>query len=101
MLGASMTAHLAGEQPAVHPADYVMGWELFGKAALRQGDWKVVSMPAADGGRTWELFDLATDPAETRDLSASQPERLAALVALWEAYAAENGVILPSERSGY
>lgn len=83
------------------PPDFVMDLELFGKAAIRQGDWKAVSMPAADGGRTWELLDLATDPAETRDLAASQPERLAALVALWEAYAADNGVILPSERSGY
>ncbi len=101
MQGVSMTAHLAGEQPSVHPADHVMGWELFGKGAIRQGDWKAVYMPAKEGAGTWELFDLATDPAETRDLARSNAERLAALVAQWDRYVAGNGVILPSERSGY
>jgi uncharacterized sulfatase len=51
--------------------------------AVRSGDWKlqVTDRPA----RTW-LFDLATDPTEARDLSASHPEKVAELTALMEAH---------------
>lgn len=44
--------------------------------ALRSGQWKLIAMP--DLGRR-ELYDLATDPAERRDLAAgaAETERLA------------------------
>ena len=45
-------------------------------AALRRGNWKLIH-PLA-GGAT-ELYDLAADPGESRDLSQQQPERTAAL----------------------
>jgi hypothetical protein len=45
---------------------------------------------------SWELFDLVTDPAESRDFLAAEPAPLAALVRLWDEYAARSGVILPS-----
>lgn len=55
-----------------------------GTAGLRAGSLKLVrGKPTAP----WELYDLATDQAETRDLAASRPEdvaRLAALHADWE-----------------
>jgi hypothetical protein len=30
----------------------------------------------------WELYDLAADPSESKDLAAAQPQKLASLVAL-------------------
>ena len=47
-------------------------------AALRQGDWKIVRTKPDE---PWQLFHLAHDVGETRDLAAAQPERLAQLVA--------------------
>jgi arylsulfatase A-like enzyme len=44
--------------------------------ALRSGSWKLVEW--FEDGRV-ELFDLAADPGEERDLAPSQPERAAAL----------------------
>jgi arylsulfatase A-like enzyme len=44
--------------------------------ALRSGSWKLVEW--FEDGRA-ELFDLAHDPGEERDLAPSQPERTAAL----------------------
>jgi arylsulfatase A-like enzyme len=41
--------------------------------AVRDGPWKLIEH--YEDGRA-ELFDLAADPAETRDLSAQQPERV-------------------------
>lgn len=42
---------------------------------LRDGQWKFIH--ELESGRS-KLFDLATDPDETRDLSVQQPERVAA-----------------------
>jgi arylsulfatase len=79
-----------------------VGTELFYRRALRKGDWKAVYLPKSDGiyprdgvgeGK-WQLFNLATDPAESNDLALTEPAKLAELVADWERYAAEKGVAL-------
>lgn len=91
--GTSWAAYLRGESAQVHQPDETTGWELFGHRAIRQGDWKIVAL----AGGAWQLFNLAEDPGETRDLAAEQPERLERLVAAWRTYAAETGVILPDK----
>lgn len=91
--GRSWAAYLNGAANSVHREKDATGWELFGNRALRQGDWKLVR--TIDG--QWELFNLADDPGETRDLAKSEPQRLSRLVAAWDAYAAEVGVVIPSE----
>ena len=110
MQGRSMLALLKGEAEAVHPADYAIGWELFGKRALRQGDWKIIYAtyhPDRDfrslGIKTdaWQLYNLAEDPAELKDLAESHPGKLTEMKMLWQEYAIRNNVILPSVISGY
>jgi len=83
--GRSLLPMLAGETGEVHPPDTVLGWELLGQRAVRQGQWKIVCdqrLPPAQ--RRWQLFDLAADPFEQHDLSSSNPERLATMERLWE-----------------
>jgi arylsulfatase A-like enzyme len=46
-------------------------------AGVRQGDWKVVWTAILPG--KVELFNLAQDPSETRDLAADEPARTKAL----------------------
>ena len=96
-----MAALLQGTSDRVHDADYAMGWELFGRRALRLGDWKIVWIWEPYGEGRWWLFDLSEDPAETRDLAAENPEKLAELVAAWDEYASDNGIVLPAADSGY
>jgi arylsulfatase A-like enzyme len=55
-------------------------WLHEGNKAIRVGDWKLV---AAKGG-AWELYDLATDRSETKDLAAAKPEKVKELADLWE-----------------
>jgi arylsulfatase A-like enzyme len=57
----------------------------YGKhTALRQGAWKIVRERTDE---PWQLFNLAEDLGETRDLASDQPERVAELssaLADWE-----------------
>ena len=99
--GRSMLPFVRGEVAAVHGDDFTMGWELFGRRALRRGDWKIVWLFEPYGPGRWELFDLGSDPTESRDLANAQPAKLAELVQAWDAYAAKNGVILPTRDMGY
>jgi arylsulfatase A-like enzyme len=58
-----------------------------GNRALRVGDWKLVS--AKQDGGAWELYDLATDRGEARNLAAAQPERVAEMARRWQQAADE------------
>jgi len=75
--------------------DYV-GWEIFGNRAVRQGDWKLRWQWKPLGKGDWELFNLAVDPAERKDLAAEHPDKVKALLVLWNDYVKTNHVILPS-----
>ncbi len=104
-------AALAGVETSAHAPDGVDLWPTLargkpsprrsiahhvesGRAALREGSWKLV----VNGGRAHEprevppraqLFDLSRDPSESRDLSSSEPDRTAALLARLRALEAE------------
>jgi arylsulfatase len=92
--GKSLTPLLSGETEAVRGSEDWIGEELFGNRMVRQGDWKLCNILKTAGGTgEWELFNLATDPGETTDLSKQEPGKTKALLALWEEYVAQNGVI--------
>lgn len=78
--GVSLLPTLLG-QPQPELRDRLLLWEFYEggyKVAARRGDWKVVR-PRLD--QPWELFDLASDPAETRDLASAHPDKVAAFEA--------------------
>ena len=47
------------------------------RAALRQGDWKLVWRTTLPGNV--ELFNVADDPSEAKNLATEHPEKVAAL----------------------
>ena len=77
----------------VHESQTATGWELFGRRAIRQGEWKAVFIPKPHGPGRWQLYDLAKDRGETDDLAARHPVMLATLLRLWDSYVEETGVI--------
>ena len=80
---------LFADPAAAFPGDpRMLFWEHEGNRAVRAGRWKLV----AKHERPWELYDLATDRTEVRDLAASQPERVAELSAAWQHWADRVGV---------
>jgi arylsulfatase len=94
MRGKSMVPYLKGQAEAVHDDQTGTGWELFGRRAIRQGNWKALHLPPPYGTGAWQLYDLSADPGEIKDMAESRPEKLAELLRLWDTYVAENGVIL-------
>lgn len=102
--GRSLLAYLQGKAPSVYSPDDAIGWELGGRKALRKGDWKIVHANAPWGKDRWELYNLAQDRTEQNDLAASNPAKLAELLADWRRYVADNGVLeIPglASRAGY
>jgi arylsulfatase len=91
--GRSMVPYLNRDSDRVHDDTVGTGWELFGRRAIRQGDWKALWLPQPWGTGDWQLYNLSGDPGEIVDLAEAQPEKLAELLRLWDRYVAENGVI--------
>jgi arylsulfatase A-like enzyme len=81
--GISLVPELIGEAAAGRKQsrhDYLY-WEIGGWTAIRQGNWRAVKPPRSGN---WELYDLASDPSESKDLAAAKPDSLAKLTALAE-----------------
>lgn len=76
--GRSLTATLRADA-AVERAS--LWWQHEGNRALRVGNYKIV---AAGESAAWELYDLSTDRAETKDLADAQPERVRAMAEQWQ-----------------
>jgi len=95
LIGKSWNRVLAGQAESPRAAQDYLAWEIFGNRAVRQGEWKLRWQWKAFGKGDWELFDLATDPAERNDLAAKRPDKVKTLLALWENYVHANNVILP------
>ncbi|NKB35721.1 MAG: sulfatase-like hydrolase/transferase [Gammaproteobacteria bacterium] len=110
MKGESMLSMLTGKSERVHNEEYVIGWELFSKRAVRKGDWKIVYEPfhkvlepRVAGIQTdkWQLYNLAQDPIELNDLSETHSEKLAEMIAYWDQYVADSGLVIPDSWEGY
>lgn len=93
MTGRSLEPVLTGQSDQVYGPDDLIGMEVSGNAALYKGDYKIVRNVAPVGDGVWRLFNIALDPGETDDLSASEPERFAALRADYATYAKNMGVL--------
>ena len=98
LLGKSLVPLLVGKSDAVRTDKDWIGEELFGNRAVRQGDWKLCYILKGAGGTgEWELFNIKTDPGETRDLSKETPDKRKELLALWDDYVKKNGVLLTND----
>ena len=100
--GTSMLPFLTGRELSIHDdQNFVMGWELFGRRAIRRGRWKLTWLFEPYGPEGWELFNVFDDIAESRDLSEDEPAIRRELLAHWEDYVTQNGVIVPTRDMSY
>jgi uncharacterized sulfatase len=81
----SLLPTLRGE-PEKQAAHGFLYWEFYeqgSKQAVRKGDWKAVRRPLLTG--TTELYDLAKDVGEAKDVAAEHPEVVASMEAMMKA----------------
>lgn len=86
---------------AVPPRRTTQYVEIYGHRAIYHDGWKAVTFHRpgqAYADDVWELYDLAKDFNETRDLAASRPDKLAELRAAWDREAAAHEVLPLDDR---
>ncbi len=91
--GVSLWPFLTGDHKSFRRDDYFVGWEVMGRGAVRQGDWKLLREKPPVGDYSFKLYNLAQDPTEMNDLADKYPEKYAEMKSLWQLYQEENGVI--------
>ncbi len=93
LAGTSLLPVLRGEAQRVHAPDESIHFEMSGNQAVFKGDLKLVKniLPVGDG--VWHLYDIRTDPGETRDLQDRLPDAFKAMQASYAAYASANGIL--------
>lgn len=64
-------------------------------AGVRYGKWKA----SKRNGRKWQLFDLSTDPGETKNLASTHSDKLEELLAAWNDWQADLANHKPSTTS--
>ena len=87
-----------GKAEVIRDDSEAVASEALGRRAVRQGRWKATWLEKPFGPDGWQLFDIVADPTERNDLANSKREKLNELILLWENYADEVGVVLPSTK---
>jgi len=83
--GISLKKEFEGQQSDAHEALF---WEHEGSKAVRKGQWKAV----AENNQPWELYNLATDRTETKNVAKSEPKLLQNLIELHQQWSVKVGV---------
>ncbi len=93
ILGRSWNSYMRGESDHIHPEDNITGWEFIGRQALRKGSYKIVRLPPPWGTGEWEMYNLAHDMAENRDLRHKESAKFEELLADWKIYVKQHGIV--------
>lgn len=93
MTGRSLLPVLNGEVASAYGADEARAVEVSGNSALYMGNYKITRSVPPVGDGQWRLYNIARDPGETTDLSASEAAVKARLLAEYDAYAERVGVL--------
>lgn len=78
----SILSLLRGEDRPVR--EHAVNCAAVGVPGLRQGSWKLILAADPDTKTDVQLYNLADDMGETKNLAAGQPERVAQMKALFE-----------------
>ncbi len=91
--GKSMLSHINNKSIPVHAANEGIGLEAAASSAYFLSGYKIVKNNIPLGDTKWHLYNLENDPSETNDLAPQEPERLQKMLAAYEDYARNVGVL--------
>lgn len=90
--GKDLMPLIEGRKKRVYGEEEPIGYELTGHAALFQGDYKLVRNLAPLGDGEWRLFDIVSDPGETKDLKLQLPDRFDQMLIAYQKFTVDNRV---------
>jgi arylsulfatase A-like enzyme len=90
--GKDLTPLLEGNVERIYQPDDYAAYEIAGNAALFSDRYKIVFNRKPLGDGEWYLFDIVSDPGETRDLKAEYPRKFQHMLNLYQRYLKEKGV---------
>jgi len=106
--GVDLLPYLMGKKSADEKPHDVLYWRRQENYAIRKGDWKLCFNPisGAQSSRTIQLFNLADDPGEWKDLVDVEPERAQQLQDMFDAWdsrliPSQSGLTTSNRNSGY
>lgn len=85
--------------PSRHVTQY---FEMYGHRGIYSDGWKAVAFHRKGSpfeSDEWELYHVAEDWSESRNLAAAQPDKLKSMLALWQAEAEKYGVLPLDDRT--
>ncbi len=91
--GKSLLPVMLGSDTRVHAPTEAIGYELSGNQALFKGDLKLLKNIPPVGDGLWHLYNIQTDPGETRDLQQQLPLEFRQMQQDYQDYAKRNGVL--------
>jgi len=109
--GRSLAPYLRGESLPERPVFAESGRSYFSRMIRRRvsfdvqgrfrsvvsGRWKLIWTPGQTPDKEFELYDVAADPDETRDLSRELPDRVRELQGLLDAWMTGDAAVEPAE----
>ena len=92
--GISVRDFLEGDAETTRTEDQPVAFELFGNSYVMQGQYKAIRVRTGMwGDGEWHLYNSVKDPGETTPLEDKDPVRLRNMIAIYEKYAEDNGIV--------
>ncbi|MEE2891242.1 MAG: arylsulfatase [Pseudomonadota bacterium] len=93
LTGRSLRPVLAGERSEAYGEADAYGIEVAGNVGFYRGRYKLTRSLPPMGDGAWRVFDLQSDPGETRDLSVDRADLLDDMLVRYAAWSEDVGVI--------
>ena len=96
IMGKSLKPLFEGTVEQVYADNEPVAQEMFNNTAVWKGDWKAVRNMQPSGDGQWHLFNYTADIGENNDLASQNPEILQEMMADYDKFAKDVGVVIPS-----
>lgn len=96
IMGKSIRPLLNGSTNEIHGIDEPIGMEMFNNTAVFKGQWVAINDKSHPTGKGWQLYNIVTDPAQTKNLADQDPDLLQQMISDYQSYAEEVGVVVPT-----
>ncbi|MGJ8672783.1 arylsulfatase [Rubritalea sp.] len=92
--GISIKPFLDGKSEEVRSEKDWWAFELFGNGYLMQGEFKAMKVRTGMfGDGKWHLYNVVSDPSESKPLESKHPDKLKKMIKLYESHVTQNNIL--------